>query len=123
MHAVPQCLACGTCCFSRLETYVRVSGDDHARLDEKADTLVRFESNRAYMRMIDGHCVALVVDAKTGNFACSAYEWRPQVCRDLARGSAECAGEIETKRERPLIALGMGRALMRAAVAPSVRAR
>ena len=26
------CLHCGVCCFSRLETYVRVTGDDWTRL-------------------------------------------------------------------------------------------
>jgi Fe-S-cluster containining protein len=106
MPPIPECLACGTCCFSQLETYVRVSGDDHARLGERADELVWFDGNRAYLRMVDGHCAALQIDAGSGRFVCSAYETRPQVCRDLERGSAACAGEIETKGERPLLALG-----------------
>lgn len=104
----PGCLACGTCCFSQLETYVRVSGDDHARLGESAQTLVRFEGNKAYMRMKDGHCAALtiaVADDGTGVFACSTYETRPQVCRDLTRAGLSCRGEIAAKGERPLVAL------------------
>jgi Fe-S-cluster containining protein len=101
----PECLRCGACCFSTLETYVRVSGDDHARLGDAAESLVRFDGHRAYMRMVDGHCAALVVDARSGRFVCSMYEARPDTCRDLARGSPACAGERETKRERPLLAL------------------
>ena len=105
MPELPACLACGVCCFSRLDTYVRVLGDDHARLGERAEELVRFEGNRAYMKMADGHCAALRLDASSGQLACTAYEARPQACRDLARGSNACLGELATKRERPLVAL------------------
>ena len=104
MTPVPECLACGVCCFSQLETYVRVSGDDHARLGARSDELVTFDGHRAYMRMVDGHCAALLVES-SGQLVCSAYDTRPQTCRDLARGSGACLGEIATKRERPLIAL------------------
>lgn len=104
---VPECLACGACCFSRLETYVRVTGDDHARLGDRADPLVRFDGNRAYMRMVDGHCAALGIEKGAGQFVCTVYEARPQTCRDLTRGSGACLGEIATKHERPLLALGV----------------
>ncbi len=104
---IPECLSCGACCFSRLETFVPVSGDDHARLGEHAAELVRFDGNRAYMRMIDGHCAALRVEKATGQLVCSAYETRPQTCRDLARSSGACLGEIASKRDRPLRALKM----------------
>jgi Fe-S-cluster containining protein len=50
-------------------------------------------------------CIALAIDAETGTFACSIYETRPQVCRDLERGSAACRGELATKSERPKRAL------------------
>ena len=102
---VPECLACGACCFSRLETFVRVTGDDHARLAGHAERLVWFDGIRAYMRMADGHCAALQVEAESGKLACSVYQLRPQVCRDLARGSAECAAERETKSGRPVALL------------------
>jgi hypothetical protein len=105
MPPIPGCLACGVCCFSRLEDYVRVTGSDHARLGERADELVRFDGNRAYMRMYDGHCAALRIEKSSGRFVCSAYDVRPQICRDLARGSGACLGEIATKRSRPLLAL------------------
>ena len=32
-------------------------------------------------------------------FFCTIYERRPQVCRDLARGSPECDGERALKAE------------------------
>jgi hypothetical protein len=57
------------------------------------------------MRMVDGHCATLRVHKSSGELFCSAYETRPQTCRDLARGSGACLGEIDTKHERPLIAL------------------
>ena len=110
MALVPPCLACGACCFSLLPTYVRVTGDDHARLGDRADVLVRFEGNRAYMRMHDGHCAALEVDPIRGEFVCGTYATRPQTCRDLARGEPACRGEIASKAERPLLALRRGRA-------------
>lgn len=105
MTSVPECLACGACCFSQLERYVRVSGADYERLGGLAEELVSFDGHRAYLRMVDGHCAALVVDASSGQFVCSAYEARPQTCRDLARGSAECRAERDAKADRPLAIL------------------
>ncbi|MET0284002.1 MAG: YkgJ family cysteine cluster protein [Polyangiales bacterium] len=98
-----ECLQCGACCFSRLDTYVRVSGDDHARLGEAADALTAFVGNRCYMRMERGHCAALEVSP--GRYACRIYEQRPQVCRDLERGSPSCEAERHEKSERTLLAL------------------
>jgi uncharacterized protein len=101
----PECLSCGTCCFSTLERYVPVSGDDHARLAGSADRLVTWVENRAYMRIEEGHCAALSIDAEHARFVCAVYDERPQVCRDLERGSPQCAGELAAKRERPPLAL------------------
>lgn len=100
---------CGTCCFSTLESYVRVSGDDHARMGDRADELARFDGNRAYMRMLDGHCAALHIDGSTGRLTCSAYAIRPDVCRTLERASNACLAEIDAKAERPLVALRRSR--------------
>ena len=101
---LPECLACGACCFSKLATYVRVTGDDHARLGELAEHVTVFEGNRCYMRMSEGHCAALVI-APSGEFRCSVYEHRPDVCRELARGSSACAAEREQKEPRTHAAL------------------
>ena len=93
------CLECGTCCHSDLVTYVRVLGDDHARLGDDAERLSHFVGNRCFMRMEDGHCAALVVEQ--GKFVCSVYAQRPEVCRALAEGSDACAAEIALKGTRP----------------------
>jgi Fe-S-cluster containining protein len=98
-EAPPLCLECGACCFSDLETAIRVTGDDHERLGEDAARLVRFVGNRAYMRLTDGHCAALRVEPE-GRFVCSVYEARPVVCRDLERGSPHCAAERFAKQAR-----------------------
>jgi len=103
--AASDCLRCGTCCFSDSGTYVRVSGADFARLGDRAGPLVAWVGNRAYMRMREGRCAALRVEAQTGSFVCTAYEIRPQVCRDLERGSPGCEGELAAKGSRPLLAL------------------
>ncbi len=100
----PDCTACAACCFSELETYVRVSGDDYERLGDAAASLVQFDGFRAYLKMIDGHCAALVVVPATGQLLCSTYATRPQICRDLARGSGECAAERQAKGARPALA-------------------
>jgi hypothetical protein len=84
---------------------VRVSGEDLARLGDRAE-LVEWHGNRAYMRTGEGHCAALRVEASSGSFVCTVYEVRPQICRDLERGSPACQGEIATKSDRPLRALG-----------------
>jgi Fe-S-cluster containining protein len=78
-----------------------VRGDDHARLGDDADALTVFHGNEAYMRMHDGHCSALRIAQGADAFSCSVYETRPDTCRDLERGSPECAGEIATNGERP----------------------
>lgn len=90
------CRGCGICCFSSKPDYVRVTGADWSRLGEAAERLAHFIGHRAYMRMREGHCAALdahlMPDGGT-QFSCVVYEQRPQICRDLERGSAQCDGE------------------------------
>lgn len=79
---------------------MRVTGEDWARLGEQADAVAHFIGHRAFMRMRDGHCVALEIRREAGDEAdyfCAVYDRRPQICRDLMRGSPECAGERATK--------------------------
>lgn len=52
------------------------------------------------MVMQGGHCAALQVAG--GQFVCSVYSARPDVCRELERGSPECREERVLKK---LIAL------------------
>jgi len=85
---------------------VRVTGEDFERLGDLATALTGWEENRAYMRMIDGHCAALLVSSDDKTFTCSIYDRRPAICRELVRGSRACLGERDQKAERALIALG-----------------
>ena len=99
----PVCLTCGACCFSQLPTYVQVSGDDWSRLGEQAEKVAHFIGIRAYMKMEAGHCSALAIRRSAGGVAeyfCTIYDRRPQVCRDLARGSPQCQAELEQKAAR-----------------------
>ena len=99
------CLSCGVCCFSDLVTYVRVTGDDWTRLGAEVDRWAHFIGHRAYLRMEAGHCAALAIRAPDAAgrrvYFCRIYDRRPQTCRDLARGSPECLGELAAKRDRP----------------------
>lgn len=104
------CLRCGVCCFSPSDRFVRVTGADWTRLGEAAEQVAHFagRGNEAFMKMTDGHCAALEVrSAPAGNgtstqsvteYFCTIYDRRPQICRDLARGSPECAGERGLKK-------------------------
>lgn len=105
------CLRCGVCCFSNLDTYVRVWGYDWDRLGADAARLAHFVGNEAYMKMRDGHCAALQVrwsDDGAPEFFCSIYDRRPELCRFLERGSPECHGELETKAARVAAAVAAG---------------
>ena len=96
------CLSCGACCFSQLPTYVRVTGDDWSRLGDRVETVAHFVGSRAYMKMAEGHCAALAVrkGGRGREYYCTVYEQRPQICRDLARGSPQCQAELEQKATR-----------------------
>ena len=80
-----------------------MTGDDYARLGDHTDAYVTFDGNSAFMVMTHGRCSALQIDAD--RFTCAVYEFRPETCRALARNSSECAGEIFTKGDRPLITI------------------
>lgn len=99
------CLRCGICCHGNLDTYVRVSGADWERLGADAGRVAHFIGHRAYMRMSGrGHCAALDVRVATDGsreFFCTVYDKRPQVCRDLGRGSPECEAELLRKGPAP----------------------
>ncbi len=106
MSEPPPCLECGACCFSDLPDYVRVDGDDYARLGDDAEAWVSWKGNRCYLRMHEGHCAALQVEPG-GRFVCAIYELRPATCRELERGSPACAGERDAKVGRTRRALGL----------------
>lgn len=103
MNLPTTCLGCGVCCFSNLETYVRVNGDDWARLGDEAERVANFIGNRAYLKIHDGHCASLAIRTDVGGghvYFCTIYDRRPQICRDLGRGSPQCEAERELKSDR-----------------------
>ena len=82
---------------------MRVTGEDWSRLGEAAERVAHFIGHRAYMKMSGERCVALDLRRSAEGkpeFFCTVYEQRPQICRDLERGSAQCAGECLAKRGR-----------------------
>lgn len=81
-------------------------GIDYDRLGDDAETWVHFIGQRAYMKMTDGHCSALIHDDERNLFLCSIYERRPDVCRWLERGSGQCRAERTEKADRPLLMIG-----------------
>lgn len=105
---LPGCVSCGACCFSESPRHARVTGDDHERLgDPDADELVEWIGNEAFMKLARtkgaSHCVALEIRPDAAGevqYLCRVYERRPQVCRDLERGSGACAGERGAKGPR-----------------------
>lgn len=103
VRGVPDCTSCGACCFSRSPRYLRVFGGDYERLGDDAERLTQFIDNRAFMRLVDGHCAALTYEPVSKRFLCSVYERRPDVCRALERGSSQCAAERSAKSEEPLL--------------------
>ncbi len=103
MEIPENCLNCGVCCFSKSGTYVRVSEKDWLRLGEEAAHWARTVGGQHYMRMEEGHCLALQVMTPRGEapvFFCAIYEKRPQVCRDLARGKNACQTELRSKADK-----------------------
>jgi hypothetical protein len=86
-----------------LKSYVRVTGADWTRLGDAVNRVAEFDGHRAYLKLHDGHCAALEIGADIGGrreYFCTIYDRRPQICRDLARGSPQCEGEIELKGDR-----------------------
>lgn len=102
----PDCQHCAACCFSELARYVRVTGNDYARLGADAATYVHFIENRAFMLLTEGHCAALKFELESMQFVCQVYERQPEVCRELERGSTTCKAVRQAKGERPLVFLG-----------------
>src|SRR5690242_14554435 len=87
------CQSCGACCFSQSTAYVPLSARDQRRLRDTG--LIHEEGGHHYMMMQNGHCAALRIGAR---FSCSIYEQRPDVCRELERGTPACVEERSLKK-------------------------
>lgn len=101
------CQYCGACCFSDSTAYVPLSESDQRRLANDSDK-IHVEDGKSYMRMqgnIDDRksarrCIALRLVA--GRFVCGVYHSRPDICRELERGSPACLEEVDEKKARAL---------------------
>ena len=65
------CTHCAACCFSDSARHARVTGDDHRRLGDDAESLVEWIGNLAFMRLeraTEAHhkCIALTIDPDEG---------------------------------------------------------
>ena len=95
MTAVPDCRACGACCYGD-ELWVHVMAGDDVRLgdDRLRHLTVLTQHGRGYfarsMKMQNGRCVAFRDRLPDGGTGCSIYEVRPEICRTFEAGSADC---------------------------------
>ena len=92
--------AAQNCQQSYIDWQLSKSERDWERLGEDADRWARRVGGQGYMRMEEGHCLALHVTTHRGQppqFFCEIYERRPQVCRDLTRGRPHCQTELRAK--------------------------
>ena len=101
---MPPCTDCGHCCFFPDERYVMLFDEDLERLGERAAELTHWIKGRCFLRMQDGHCIALRQDGE--RWLCSVYEIRPGLCREFQRGydtcrtSCSCATRARRARRR-----------------------
>jgi Fe-S-cluster containining protein len=77
---------------------VLVTEEDRARLGQLTDEVCHEVNGEHYLSMNDGRCAQL--EHVEGEWVCGIYQKRPQACRDLARGSAQCLAERSLKRLR-----------------------
>ncbi len=93
------CTLCGACCFAEEGTYLPLFQVDLDRLLPQDQRMIENTGGRWYMRIAHGRCAALRADPGSQRLLCSIYLRRPDVCRSLVRGSAECREHHRTKRE------------------------
>ena len=82
------CEACQACC-CQLQVILMPQDDPPAHLVE-----VEAHGLAVMRRLDDGWCAALDRDT----YRCTIYARRPQVCRDVATGGAECRAERDEWR-------------------------
>ena len=96
---LPECTACGVCCFFDDPRYVMVFEEDEPRLGALASELTVFIAGRRYMKAVDGHCIALRREGM--HWLCSIYEQRPRLCREFARGIPTCRENVAERHPEP----------------------
>jgi Fe-S-cluster containining protein len=103
------CQACGACCHGD-DGWVHVDREDDPRIAASpalAAIVVMTKIGgavRRSLRMIDGHCAALVSTAAgvTSRVTCTVYADRPGVCRVVEAGSDECRAARRRRGVEPV---------------------
>lgn len=90
---VPDCRTCGACCVAELRSpfYVGVTDVDVARLSPR--WRARHVSHGSLLTRLDpvGRCVCVGLRGAVGRrVSCSIYPRRPEPCRLIEAGDAEC---------------------------------
>jgi len=85
-YKIPECLDCGVCC-EKEQKWVEVSQKDAERMGDLSKKLLTSGDIEPFAMKSDhmGRCLAQDSQGK-----CSIYAKRPQVCRDVKRGSELC---------------------------------
>ncbi len=100
---VPECTACGTCASRPCRS---TSGSSAATTI--AWTIARGRSRASSKPLLHAHRGRPLRRARAGRGArplprARSTSARPDCCRALGRGSGQCLGELNEKRERPLL--------------------
>jgi hypothetical protein len=69
-------------------------------LGERAASATRFLGNRCYLRLVERRCNALAGSFGERRCSCTLYNSRPEACRALVRGSAECRAVLDRELAR-----------------------
>jgi Fe-S-cluster containining protein len=86
MNLPDDCQKCGACCAVQ-KVWAEVTEEEAGRIG--LPLLQRGDIEPYAMATVDGRCIAL--EGKVlGNCSCTIYDKRPQVCRDVERGSLLC---------------------------------
>ncbi len=93
MSDVPDCLACGTCCFTPNPRMVELLGIDEVATPE--EWVVQEPDGSKHMRMLPTTVPGIWVCAAHGaDHVCKIYARRPFLCREFERGSPDCQEAI-----------------------------
>jgi Fe-S-cluster containining protein len=87
---VPECVACGACCHQQSPDAVPLFQIDLGRFEQRDHAHTRTVGAGVCMSLLDGRCVALVVDALRPTYLCAIYDRRPDACRAFERGGPAC---------------------------------
>ncbi len=81
---LPSCDPCGACCREAFDAVPAAGGALPEALLDRSDP------DFITLRRVAGRCICLRGDGTQTPYRCTHYDRRPDACRDLERGSANC---------------------------------